>query len=64
MLVDGNVDLGDARRILGRAAELLGRGGRCIAEFDTEAIGIRARWVRLETARDVGPRFRWPPEWA
>lgn len=60
LLVDGNVGLGgDPRRILGRAAELLGRGGRCIAEFDTEVIGIRARWVRLESAREVGPWFRW-----
>jgi SAM-dependent methyltransferase len=60
LLVDGNVGLGgDPRRILGRAAELLGRGGRCVAEFDAQAIGIRARWVRLESARDVGPWFRW-----
>jgi len=48
LLVDGNVGLGDdPRRILGRAAELLGRGGRCVAEFDTRAIGIQGRWVRL-----------------
>jgi hypothetical protein len=60
LLVDGNVGLGgDPRRILGRAAELLGRGGRCVAEFDGEAIGIRSRWVRLESAHDVGPWFRW-----
>lgn len=60
LLVDGNVGLGgDPKRILARAAELLGRGGRCLAEFDAEAIGIRSRWVRLESARDVGPWFRW-----
>ena len=60
LLVDGNVGLGgDPRRILGRAAGLLDRGGRCLAEFDAEAIGIRARWVRLESAYDVGPWFRW-----
>jgi SAM-dependent methyltransferase len=60
LLVDGNVGLGgDPLRILGRAAELLGRGGRCVAEFDTEVIGIRSRWVRLESGRDVGPWFRW-----
>src|SRR6201998_2399725 len=60
LLVDGNVGLGgDPRRILRRAAELLGRGGRCVAEFDAEAIGIRSRWVRLESAHDVGPWFRW-----
>jgi hypothetical protein len=59
-LVDGNVGLGgDPRRILGRAAELLCCRGHCVAEFDAEAIGIRARWVRLESARDVGPWFRW-----
>lgn len=60
LLVDGNVGLGgDPCRILGRAAELLARGGRCVAEFDAENIGIRARWVRLESACEVGPWFRW-----
>jgi len=60
LLVDGNVGLGgDPRRILGRAAELLGRGGHCVAEFDAEAIGVVTRWVRLESAREVGPWFRW-----
>jgi SAM-dependent methyltransferase len=60
LLVDGNVGLGgDPRRILERAAELLGRGGRCVAEFDAGVMGIRPRWVRLESTRDVGPWFRW-----
>ncbi len=60
LLVDGNVGLGgDPRRILARAAELLGRGGRCVVEFDAEVIGVRERWVRLESAREVGPWFRW-----
>ena len=60
LLVDGNIGLGgDPRRILGRAAELLCRGGCCVTEFDAEAIGIRARWVRLESAGDAGPWFRW-----
>jgi SAM-dependent methyltransferase len=60
LLVDGNVGLGgDPRRILGRAAELLRRGGRCVAEFDADDIGICTRWVRLESACDVGPWFRW-----
>ena len=60
LLVDGNVGLGgDPHRILARAAELLRRGGRCIAEFEAEAIGIRVRWVRLESVRGVGPWFRW-----
>lgn len=60
LLVDGNVGLGgDPRRILGRAAELLTRGGHCIAEFDARAIGVQGRWVRLESGREVGPWFRW-----
>jgi len=60
LLIDGNVGLGgDPLRILGRAAELLGRSGRCVAEFDAEAIGIRTSWIRLESARQVGPWFRW-----
>jgi hypothetical protein len=62
LLVDGNVGLsGDPRRILARAAQLLTRGGHCVAESDTEVIGVRARWVHLETAGDVGPWFRWAP---
>lgn len=60
LLVDGNVGLGgDPRRILRRAAELLCDGGRCVVEFDAQSIGVRARWVRLETARLIGPWFRW-----
>ncbi len=60
LLVDGNVGLGgDPRRILVRAAELLDRGGCCVAEFDNRAIGIQGRWVRLESGREVGPWFRW-----
>ncbi|MHA7651199.1 class I SAM-dependent methyltransferase [Mycobacterium sp. ML4] len=60
LLVDGNVGLGgDPRRILGRAAELLGRGGCCLAEFDNRAIGVQGRWVRLESGHEVGPWFRW-----
>ncbi|GFG63735.1 methyltransferase type 12 [Mycobacterium kubicae] len=60
LLVDGNVGLGgDPQRILSRAAELLARGGRCIAEFDAPTLGIRTRWVRLESGTDIGPWFRW-----
>jgi SAM-dependent methyltransferase len=60
LLADGNVGLGgDPRRILVRAGELLRRGGRCVAEFDTQATGVRAQWVRLESAHTVGPWFRW-----
>jgi hypothetical protein len=60
LLVDGNVGLGgDPQRILRRAAELLGRGGRCVAEFEAEVTGVRACWVRLESNREVGPWFRW-----
>ncbi|MCV7100977.1 class I SAM-dependent methyltransferase [Mycobacterium palustre] len=60
LLVDGNVGLGgDPRRILRRAAELLGRGGRCVAEFDAEVAGVCSRWVRLESGAEVGPWFRW-----
>lgn len=50
---------GDPLRILARAFELLARGGRCIAEFEAETIGIRSRWVRLESSCEVGPWFRW-----
>jgi hypothetical protein len=60
LLADGNVGLGgDPLRVLRRAAELLGRGGLCIAEFDATARGIRAGLVRLESTRTIGPWFRW-----
>jgi SAM-dependent methyltransferase len=60
LLADGNVGLGgDPRRILARAKQLLRRGGRCLVEFDTAATGVRHAWVRLESARGVGPWFRW-----
>jgi SAM-dependent methyltransferase len=60
LLADGNVGLGgDPLRMLRRAAELLSRGGHCVAEFDSQAMGIRASWVRLESTRTTGPWFRW-----
>lgn len=60
LLADGNVGLGgDPRRILTRAAELLRRGGQCLAEFDASTSGIDVGWVRLESSRTVGPWFRW-----
>ena len=60
LLADGNVGLGgDPTRVLRRAAELLCRGGRCVAEFDETTTGIDVGWVRLESARAIGPWFRW-----
>jgi len=60
LLADGNVGLGgDPWRILRRAAELLSAGGRCLVEFDGAATGVTMAWVRLESARAVGPWFRW-----
>jgi SAM-dependent methyltransferase len=60
LLADGNVGLGgDPLRILSRAAELLCRGGICLTEFDSAPVGIRYRWVRLESAQMIGPWFRW-----
>ncbi len=60
LLADGNVGLGgDPRRLLRRVAELLRPGGRCVAEFDLTATGVRAGWVRLESSSTIGPWFRW-----
>ena len=60
LLADGNVGLGgDPWRILRRAGELLRRGGRCLAEFDSATRGIHTGWVRLESLRTVGPWFPW-----
>jgi hypothetical protein len=60
LLADGNVGLGgDPWRILRRAGELLRQGGRCLAEFDSAARGVRTGWVRLESLQTIGPWFRW-----
>jgi SAM-dependent methyltransferase len=60
LLADGNIGLGgDPSRMLARAAELLRRGGRCVAEFDPGTTGVRRQWVRLESASGVGPWFPW-----
>jgi len=60
LLADGNVGLGgDPWRVLRRASELLQRGGRCVAEFDSASVGVNAGWVRLESSRTIGPWFRW-----
>jgi len=60
LLADGNVGLGgDPWRVLQRAGELLGRGGRCLVEFDPSATGVDAAWVRLESVCSIGPWFRW-----
>lgn len=60
LLADGNVGLGgDPLRVLHRAGELLRSGGRCVAEFDEAISGVETRWVRLESARTIGPWFRW-----
>lgn len=60
LLADGNIGLGgDPPRILRRAAELLRRGGVCLAEFDSAPGGVQLQWVRLESAHTIGPWFRW-----
>jgi hypothetical protein len=60
LLADGNVGLaGDPVRVLRRAAELMMRGGRCVAEFDPAVAGVRTGWVRLESSHTIGPWFRW-----
>ncbi|MCG7595173.1 class I SAM-dependent methyltransferase [Mycobacterium sp. PSTR-4-N] len=60
LLADGNIGLGgDPARVLRRAAELLRSGGRCLAEFDSAAIGIDVGWVRLESSSTIGPWFKW-----
>ncbi|CAN5714698.1 class I SAM-dependent methyltransferase [soil metagenome] len=60
LLADGNVGLGgDPWRVLRRSAELLRRGGRCLAEFDPAVTGVQVDWIRLESRKTIGPWFRW-----
>jgi hypothetical protein len=59
---DGEIRVLPAHRWLG--ARCLSNGGPADAPdevFDeaVTAIGIRARWVRLESTCDIGPWFRW-----
>jgi len=52
LLIDGKIGLGvDPGRILAAPRSCSRRGGRCVAEFDAEAIGIRASVVRPESAQ-------------
>ena len=61
LLVDGNVGLGGdplrsswpRRRAAEPAADVVSPSST------PETIGIQVRWVRLESAREVGPWFRW-----
>jgi SAM-dependent methyltransferase len=60
LLIDGNIGIGgDPHRLLERVYRLLSTGGRCIVEFDTCVTGVRTAPVRLESADQVGPWFRW-----
>lgn len=60
LLADGTVGLGgDPQRILITAAQLLGRGGRCLAEVDPAVTGVRVRRVRLECENTIGQWFPW-----
>jgi SAM-dependent methyltransferase len=60
LLADGNIGLGgDPWRMLRRSAELLKRGGHCVAEVDCQTNGVRMGWVRLESASATGPWFPW-----
>ncbi|CAN5664191.1 class I SAM-dependent methyltransferase [soil metagenome] len=60
LLIDGTVGLGgDPQRILTVAAQLLQRGGQCLAEVDPTVIGVRVSQVRLESDDAVGEWFPW-----
>jgi SAM-dependent methyltransferase len=60
LLADGNVGLGgDPTRLLRRVGELMRTGGHCVAEFDATISGVQLRWVRLESAKTIGPWFQW-----
>lgn len=60
LLADGNIGLGgDPWRVLRRAGEMLRARGECLVEFDPTTSGVTSRWVRLESAFDIGPWFKW-----
>jgi SAM-dependent methyltransferase len=60
LLVDGNIGIGgDPHRLLKTVHELLDSRGCCLVEFDTRVTGIRTTPVRLESASQIGPWFRW-----
>ncbi|MEU5882143.1 SAM-dependent methyltransferase [Spirillospora sp. NPDC047279] len=60
LLADGNIGIGgDPVALLRRAGELLGAGGRILAEVAAPGTRSRTERVRLRTAGNVGEWFAW-----
>lgn len=60
LLADGTVGLGgDPQRLLGVAAQLLRRGGRCLVEVDPTFTGVVTSRIRLESSDAIGEWFPW-----
>lgn len=60
LLADGNVGIGgEPVRLLSRIHRLLRRDGRVVVDVAPHGIGLRQRWVRLQTREGVTPPFRW-----
>jgi len=60
LLADGNVGIGgEPAVLLTRVHRLLRPAGRVVVDLAPPGIGLRQRWVRLETREGLTPPFRW-----
>lgn len=60
LLADGNIGIGgDPAALLVRCRQLIGLGGRVLAELDAAGTGMRSDRVRLERGSQRGSWFDW-----
>jgi len=60
LLADGNIGIGgDPVRLLRRAAQLLGPGGRVVVELSPPGGCVRTHGIRLQVRGKQTPRFAW-----
>jgi len=60
LLADGNIGIGgEPTDLLARGRDLLSRGGRVVVDVAAPGIGVRRRWLRLETPDGLSTAFRW-----
>ncbi len=60
LLADGNIGIGgDPLRLLRRATQLLGQGGRVVVELAPPGGKVRTDWLRLEVNGRQTRRFSW-----
>jgi SAM-dependent methyltransferase len=60
LLADGNIGIGgEPTDLLARVRDLVAPGGRVVADVAAPGVGLRRRWLRLETPAGLSAPFRW-----